>query len=166
MEKNTEEEGNEYVDRSADDESEAQRLNALLTVPEECKSESEVWRVAMENGILIKNFKELEEAIENLKSEITRSIYYDGPTEVIHDNNIIEERLNLIGLIGKGLKTYIDTKEWVVDDKASKFLEQLNTIKSLIDASSPESRELLAEIIRMHFHCFKNCNNTECLSFV
>lgn len=154
----------EYIDESTRNIEVAEELNKLFEIPEDCTNTVEVWKKAIDEGILPSNFENLEAAVESLKNAISDDILYNGPTETIHDNNVIKHRADFIGKIGKKLIDYIELHETPNDIPAKLNKEMTAIVNAISEALNPETKFALEAFIRLHFHCFKNCYKTDCLN--
>lgn len=169
-----EDQANEYVPE--DEGREADELNKAFEIPEECKTPTEVWQLALKNRLIIPGFKELEDAVRELKAAITAAKLYDGPTEVIHDNDVMYRRYDLIGEIGTILDTYVDSQTCLsvspdtLESKVKTVMERIDAaldrgteVKEETENTVKATPDMLKEFIRLHFYCFKDCNDTDCL---
>lgn len=159
--------GAEYVSQSANNPDAATAINEALTPPEDCRNPSEVWRVAMEQGMTIPS--DLETATKTFKTNLQGKYMLSGETEIIHDENILITYSNLLGKIGDALQKYIvDRKQITVDSEInSEIKEFVDAYVAFLNKEEIQQiqQNLLLEYIRLHFHCFKGCFETKCLSF-
>jgi hypothetical protein len=152
--------GSEYVPLSANNPDAATAINEALIPPEDCRNPSDVWRVAMEQGITIPS--DLEAATKTFKTDLQAEYMLNGKKDNIHDENIIIVYTDLLGKIGDALQNHIlQGTPVTVDDKIQGIVD---TYVAALKAEQIQ-QNLLLEYIRLHFHCFKGCFETKCLSF-
>jgi hypothetical protein len=154
----------EYVDQSANSEVAAEEINNAFEVPADCNTPLEVFNLARSQGLVLPEFEKLENAVEDLKNAVSADILYNGSTEKIHDNKVIIQHANQLGIIGEKLNEYIEVGTQITELPETFEGPLKILIESIDTANTPETKSALQAFIRLHFHCFKNCYKTDCLT--
>jgi hypothetical protein len=168
-----EQDDNEYIAAAANSSPDTDDVNNAFAIDPDCQTVADAWDIAKKNGLLSENFSDLETSVEALKAAINKAYLYDGPTELIHDTKILNFRNDFIGSLGAKIQGQIGTWSPItlssadfenIDLNAESIAPIQTALNTFMDALKVANGNYVQDFITLHFRCFKNCNETDCLT--
>ncbi len=140
-----------------------------------CDDDSKEYKNRHENGQNFPRQDDLYEAISNMKNIIYLDFFQTGSAEKVHDTELLNKYLSLIGSIWQLIRSSsasgtIDESKIIIDQQNDNvkgairtFLTQLNEHLHLPENNSVDN-EMRTLFLKLHLHCYPYCLNEKCLS--
>ncbi len=112
--------------------------------------------------------KELYDAIIAMKNDINKDIFQSGPPEKVHDTELLNNYVDLIGSIWKSIVHNIPIELENYSEKIKSAIHDFLTTLDLHLKSTENNQEtnlMRTRFLKLHLHCFPYCLNHTCLAY-
>jgi hypothetical protein len=155
-----------FITSDTFDESDSELVNELST----CDDDSKEYKSKFDNGQNFPRQDELYEAINDMKTKIYMDFFQSGSAEKVHDTNILNKYLSLIGSIWRLVTSsnlnpdvIINSQNDNVKSTIKTFLQILNEHLHIPENTAVDN-EMRTLFLKLHLHCYPYCMNHNCLS--
>ncbi len=135
----------------------------------DCEYDSKQHLYDTTNNNTFPNKTELYDAIIAMKNDIYKDIFQSGPPEKVHDTELLNIYVGLIGSIWKSILHNIPIDELnnyseTIKGAIQKFLTTLSLHLTNTE-NNQETNLMRTRFLKLHLHCFPYCLNHECLVY-
>ncbi len=134
----------------------------------DCELDSKQHLYDTTNNNTFPNKNELYDAIIKMKGDIYKDIFQSGPPEKVHDTELLNNYVDLIGSIWKSIvhNIPIDSENYSekIKNAIQEFLITLNSHLKNTE-NNQETNLMRTRFLKLHLHCFPYCLNHECLAY-